>query len=291
MMVAKARTGALARATAAEVTTVGRRPARAVDGDGDGEAKGSQTVAAIERAADILLYFTQVDQADLGITDIAGGVGVSKAAVHRVLASLRSRGLIDLNEVTRRYSLGPAAVVLGLSALDRIDIRKLAVEEMRRLTAETDETTTLSVRSGPSRIYLDQVTPDRPVIMTVTVGKPYPLHAGSSSKAFLAFMSDAQIEDYLSGSLEHLTPLTLTDKDQLRTEIDLIRQRGWADSAGERQSGAASVAAPVFDATSGAIAVISVCGPVERFEPEKDLCVEKLLAATSRLSARMGYRG
>lgn len=286
-MVAKARTGALARATAAEATRVGRRPTK----DGDGEAKGSQTVAAIERAADILLYFTQVDQADLGITDIAGGVGVSKAAVHRVLASLRSRGLIDLNEVTRRYSLGPAAVVLGLSALDRIDIRKLAVEEMRRLTAETDETTTLSVRSGSSRIYLDQVTPDRPVIMTVTVGKPYPLHAGSSSKAFLAFMSDAQIEDYLSGSLEHLTPLTLTDKDQLRTELGLIRERGWADSAGERQEGAASVAAPVFDATGGAIAVISVCGPVERFEPEKDLCVEKLLAATSRLSARMGYRG
>ena len=84
---------------------------------------------------------------------------MSKAAVHRVLASLRSRGLIDLNEDARRYSLGPAALVLGLTALDPIDIRKLALEEMRVLTAETDETTTLSVRSGSSRIYLDQLTP------------------------------------------------------------------------------------------------------------------------------------
>lgn len=287
-MVAKARTGTVARATATEVTRAGRMPAGAVAEDA--EAKGSQTVAAIERAADILLYFTQVDRADLGITDIAGGVGVSKAAVHRVLASLRSRGLIDLNEVTRRYSLGPATLLLGLSVLDRIDIRKLALEEMRQLTAETDETTTLSVRSGGSRIYLDQVTPNRAVIMTVTIGKPYPLHAGSSSKAFLAFMTDADIEEYLSGSLEHVTPSTQTNKRKLRTELHVIRERGWADSAGERQSGAASVAAPVFDTTGGAVAVISVCGPVERFEPEKELCVEKLLAATGRLSTRMGYR-
>ncbi len=287
-MVAKARTGTVARATATEVTRAGRMPAGAVAEDA--EAKGSQTVAAIERAADILLYFTQVDRADLGITDIAGGVGVSKAAVHRVLASLRSRGLIDLNEVTRRYSLGPATLLLGLSVLDRIDIRKLALEEMRQLTAETDETTTLSVRSGSSRIYLDQVTPNRAVIMTVTIGKPYPLHAGSSSKAFLAFMTDADIEEYLSGSLEHVTPSTQTNKRKLRTELHVIRERGWADSAGERQSGAASVAAPVFDTTGGAVAVISVCGPVERFEPEKELCVEKLLAATGRLSTRMGYR-
>ena len=268
----------------------GRRSARTVKTD-NAEAKGSQTVVAVERAADIMLYFTQVDLPDLGITDIAGGLGMSKAAVHRVLASLRSRGLIDLNEDTRRYSLGPAALVLGLTALDRIDIRKLALEEMRVLTAETDETTTLSVRSGSSRIYLDQLTPNREVIMTVTIGKPYPLHAGSSSKAFLAFMSETEIDECLSGSLEHLTSSTQTNKRKLRAELKVIRERGWADSVGERQSGAASVAAPVFDAGGEAIAVISVCGPVERFEPEKELCAQKLLAATAHLSTRMGYRG
>jgi DNA-binding IclR family transcriptional regulator len=127
--------------------------------------------------------------------------------------------------------------------------------------------------------------------MTVSIGKPYPLHAGSSSKVFLAFMSDAEIDEYLAGSLEHLTSSTQTDKRKLRKELKMIRERGWADSAGERQTGAASVAAPVFGATGEAVAVISVCGPVERFEPEKDLCVEKMLATTARLSSRMGYRG
>ncbi|MEO8347289.1 MAG: IclR family transcriptional regulator, partial [Acidobacteriota bacterium] len=45
--------------------------------------------------------------------------GLSKAAVHRVLASLRSRGLVDLDERTRRYSLGVSTMKLGLAYLDR----------------------------------------------------------------------------------------------------------------------------------------------------------------------------
>ena len=39
---------------------------------------------------------------------------------------------------------------------------------------------------GVERIYVDQVTPSREVKMTVQVGASFPLHAGSSSKAFLA---------------------------------------------------------------------------------------------------------
>ena len=254
------------------------------------DARGSQTVAAIERAADILLYFTRVDTPDLGITDIANGLKVSKAAVHRVLASLRSRDLIHLDVDTRRYSLGPAALILGLSALNKVDVRKLALEEMRKLSAETDETATLSVRSGMSRVYVDQVTPQRPYMIAVSIGKQYPLHAGSSSKAFLAFLPEDEIEQYLAGSLEHVTSSTQTDRNKLREDLKHIRERGWADSAGERQSGAASVAAPVFDDRGRVIAVLSVCGPVERFMPEQRMCVERLLAATGRLSTTMGYR-
>jgi IclR family acetate operon transcriptional repressor len=70
----------------------------------------------------------------------------------------------------------------------------------------------------------------------------------------------------------------------------MIRARGWAESVGERQSGAASVAAPVFDGQGAAIAVLSVCGPMQRFVEEQELCLSKLLAATARLSVQMGYR-
>lgn len=55
--------------------------------------------------------------------------------------------------------------------------------------------------------------------------------------------------------------------------------------------GAGSIAAPVFDHENGAVAVISVCGPVERFRGEIDEIAPVLLRATRDLSRRLGWEG
>jgi IclR family transcriptional regulator, acetate operon repressor len=250
-----------------------------------------QTIATVERAADVLVHLAAQNQPTFGVTEIAEALGMSKAAVHRILASLRTRGLIDLDEATRRYSLGVTAMNLGLAYLDRVDVRRIAHPELVALSGETDETATLSIRNGWVRFYVDQVTPRREVIMSVTLGAPYPLHAGASSKAFLAFLPDDELNAYLAQpELARLTSDTVTDKMKLRREIRQIHNRGYAGSFAERQSGAASVAAPVFDHTGRPAGVVSVCGPVERFRDEAGACAEALLHATLRLSQRMGYR-
>ena len=250
----------------------------------------SATIATVERAADVLLYFTQVPDPDLGVTEIAKALELSKAAVHRILASLRGRGFIDLDEKTRRYTLGVAAMRLGLAYTDRIDIRRLAHPYLVKLSERTNETATLSIRTGRTRIYVDQETPEREVIMSVALGEPYPLHAGASSKAFLAFLPSAEIEEYLQGPLDTLTPGTLVDSAKLREELEQIRMQGWATSSAERKPGAASVAAPVLDARGVPTAVISVSGPTDRFFAEIDHCREALLSVTNRLGRQMGYR-
>jgi len=255
------------------------------------DVNGSKTVAAVERAADVLLCFARSDSPDLGVTDIATGLGLSKAAVHRLLASLRTRNLVVLNERTRRYSLGPAVLMLGLSALDRLDVRSLATAELAAIAADTMETATLSIRVNDTRVYVDQVTPRREVIMSVTIGHPYPLHAGASSKAFLAYLPADEIEHYLAQSLPKVTRSTVTDRRALAKELEAIVARGWARSKEERQTGAASVAAPVLDRDGRPVAVLSVCGPADRFGPEAEACAERLLESTRKLSTRLGYRG
>lgn len=254
------------------------------------DVNGSKTVAAVERAADVLMYFTRRDSVDLGVTDIANGLGLSKAAVHRLLASLRTRNLVFLDERTRRYSLGPSALLLGLSALDRLEVRRLAASELPAISADTQETATLSMRVGDTRVYIDQVTPNREVIMSITIGRPYPLHAGASSKAFLAFLPQEEIEQYLHKSLPKLTQATVTDRRALAKELRTIQAKGWAQSHEERQTGAASVAAPVLDHRGVPIAVLSVCGPAERFRTEVDASAERLLITTRALSKQLGYR-
>ncbi|KAA1420510.1 IclR family transcriptional regulator [Mumia zhuanghuii] len=253
----------------------------------------SATIATVERAADILLLFADTPGPDLGVTEIADALDLSKAAVHRVLASLRSRGLVDLDERSRRYSLGVAAMRLGLTYLDRIDVRRVGRPFLEDLSARTDETATLSVLLGDhSRIYVDQVTPDREVIMTVTIGEPYPLYAGASSRAFLAFLPDAEIEEYLEDTpLDAVTSSTVVDADALRQDLEVVRRQGWAHSHGERLDGAASVAAPVRGSDGRPVAVLSVCGPAERFEREVEACRSALLETAGVLSRRFGWAG
>ncbi len=75
------------------------------------EESQSRSIAAVERAMDVLLHFGRTDQPDLGVTEIATALGLTKAAVHRILTALRSRELITVDPATRRYALGHAAVV------------------------------------------------------------------------------------------------------------------------------------------------------------------------------------
>ena len=245
--------------------------------------------SALERGADVLLLFANSGEPSLGVTQISQHLGLSKAVVHRILSALRKKGLVELDDVSRRYTLGPVIISLGLTYLQRLDIRAVALPELTTLSRETDETTTLSVRTGAHRVYVDQVTPMREVLMSVKLGVPYPLHAGASSKAMLAFLPDEEIDQLLAEPLAKLTAATVTDRRRLRRELALIAQRGWATSLGERQSGAGSVAAPILDHRSYPVAVASVCGPADRMLDEMDACGEKLLAATARISRRMGH--
>jgi IclR family acetate operon transcriptional repressor len=249
-----------------------------------------RSVTTIERAVDVLFLFAEHPQPTLGVTEIAQELGISKAVVHRTLTSLRDRNLVVVDADSRRYALGPAVLRLADAYRDRLDLRMLAQDTMRRLSEATGETATLSIRTGDQRIYIDRVTPDREVQMTVQLGRPFPLHAGASSKAFLAFLPEDEREDYLARvALSPLTPNTITDLNVLRRELDQIRQQGFAISMGERQADAASVAAPVFD-DRGPVAVMSVSGPIQRFRDSVADTASVLTEATRQLSAQLGHR-
>jgi DNA-binding IclR family transcriptional regulator len=255
------------------------------------EEPGSRTSAGVERALDVLRLFGDNGHADLGVTEIADRLKLSKAVVHRILTSFRVKGFVTVDEESRRYRLGPQVLALGLAYLDRLDVHELARQTMRELAQRTNETSTLSVRVGWRRVYIDQATPARDIKMVIQLGGAYPLHAGASSKALLASLPAEEIQTFFATQrLEPVTDRTVTDAAALARELEQIRERGYAVSSGERQAGAASVAAPVLDRGGRLLAVISVCGPQDRFEPLTERHAETLLDALAGLSATIGHR-
>jgi IclR family acetate operon transcriptional repressor len=268
----------------------GRDASVAVAPDPDG-GKPAQSIQGVMRALEVLDMFIDAETSTLGVTEIAQASGLSKAVVYRILSAFRAKGFLNLEPETHRYYLGPRILELGLSYLDRIDMRQVAKEAMVHLVEATDETATLSVRLGWSRVYIDQVTPNQDIKMVVQIGKPFPLHAGASSKALLASLEPDEIEEYLnSQELVPLTAKTPTDPDRIRAELALIRKRGYAFSFGERDMSAGSVAAPIRGSDGNVLGVISVSGPIERFRAESKQSAKLLVQAVDVVSAQLGYR-
>ena len=260
--------------------------------DGIATAAGTTTpsgrgVASIERAADVLFSLVRAGGPQ-GVTEIASERGISKAVVHRILTSLRERDLVTVDASTRLYSLGPGVLELAAAYRSQLDVRVLALDTMRDLVRATDETATLSILHNGRRVYVDQITPNREVKMTVQVGASFPLHAGASSKAFLAWLPEDQRLDCLSSTLDALTDATIVDPGELRRELFRIREQGFAVSLGERQQGAGSVAAPLLDEQMWPVAVLSVCGPVQRFRGEIAGVAAEVVRTTRALSRQLG---
>lgn len=270
-------------------------PPCALSNTGEPNVTGSDQpkplVATIERALAVLDLMASTDRDDLGVTEIARELDLSKAVIHRMLVTLVARDYLQVDASSRRYRLGPMALVLGSAYLDQLDLRNLALPRLQELSDRTEETATFSLRNGWTRMYVDQVTPDREIKMSIAIGKAYPLHAGSSSKSFLAFLPLEEQERYLKErELTALTGTTIVDPDSLRSELAAVRARGYAVSLEERQAGAASVAAPILDRHGQPIAVISICGPVERFRHQLDTAPLLLLETCAELSRLFGHQ-
>ncbi len=177
-----------------------------------------------------------------------------------------------------------------MNYLEHADLRTLARQELEGLSAGYSETATLSIRLEHTRIYLDQVTPSREVVMSVRIGARYPLDAGASSKAILAMLGDDEISRCLGACAQPVTAAT-ADRPGLRAELHAIRQRGYAVSFNERQTGAGSVAAPLLDLRGDPVGAISLCGPVERIVPCVDELAPAVQASARRISALLGFPG
>ncbi|MEO8282363.1 MAG: IclR family transcriptional regulator [Pseudarthrobacter sp.] len=234
-----------------------------------------------DRVADVLLLFSRADGA-LGVSEIARSLGLSKAVVHRILRSLSSRGLLQTLSQSSSYALGPAAIGMGNNAWSQSDFRTVAGPVLRALRDKTRETATLSVLSSHSRIYLDQYESPQEIKMIVEIGVRHPLHSGASSRAILAYLPEAYVDEAVA-QLEALHPGF--DEAGYRHKLDKVRKDGYAVSQNERNTGAASIAAAFFDKAGNVLGSISSCGPVSRYSStDLDEHAEKVATAALRIT-------
>src|SRR5512139_1786119 len=96
-------------------------------------------VRSVARAVSILEQFTDA-RPELSLTEISARSGLSVSTTHRLLATLRIAGMVELECRTARYHLGLKNFRLGSVASKSMILAKQADPLLRRVTECTGET-------------------------------------------------------------------------------------------------------------------------------------------------------
>ena len=212
---------------------------------------------------------------------------VDKSVASRLAATLAEHGFLERAPEDGAFLLGPEIGRLGLLAMsNRYNLVALAQGPMERLTAETGETTYLAVLEDRKAVNIAQVEGRHVVgVGGDWVGWRTEPHATANGKVLLAF-GDARIDDL---SLERFTERTITNIDELRSELQGVRRSGWATSVGEFEKGLHGVGTPIFDASERCVAALSVTGPSYRMPQARLRELAALCKDASReISGRLG---
>ena len=246
-------------------------------------------VDALLKALDILDCF-QV-QPSLQLKQLSEMTKLNKSRILRLCGTMESAGYLVHDRETGLYSLGPKLLSLGKVYERNNTLIALARPILRDLTRITGESASLFVVDGNKRLCLAREEGTHSVRYSVSEGQHMELYAGSGGKVLLAFGPAEFRRQFLKkGMLKRLTPNTIVDPEKLQKELELIDRQGYGFSAGERDSDAASLAAPVYNHEKKVCAALAIAGPVNRFLPEHNAeHVKMLLAAAQRLSWSLGY--
>nr|NNM90903.1 IclR family transcriptional regulator [Bacilli bacterium] len=227
----------------------------------DVKRERSNTVRSVERSLDILLCFADAEENRLSLTEIARRVALHKSTVHRLLASLESKGFVRRDETSEMYQLGWCILQLASHVHHAEDIAVLFLPLMTELRDALGETISLYVREGNERIRIQAVEGTQAVRRVANIGHRFPLYIGASGKIFLAYAKDELLQELKESDA---FPESFSFEDLTR-QVAIIKKQGYAISIQERELGAAAIAVPIFDRKDQVIAALSVSGPVDRY--------------------------
>ena len=244
-------------------------------------------VQSVDRALTILAVLARLGQA--GVSEIAAELGVHKSTAFRLMSTLESHDIVEQTEDRGKYRLGMGLVRLAGASSARLDLVQEARPVCRRLAADCGETVNIAVLSERSALYVDQVSGGSALASHYWVGQQIPLHATSNGKVLLSGLERAEIDRRVV-ELPAYTEHTITSRDALHRELEVVRHQGYAVAADELEVGLTALAAPVRSAHGDVVASVSLSGPTFRLSDDRmDSLVPVVVAAGAEVSRRLGW--
>jgi IclR family transcriptional regulator, acetate operon repressor len=236
-----------------------------------------------DRTLEIFEAFAEAKK-PLSLSELARLIDSPVSSCHGLLRTLQKSGYMYALDVRRRYYPTRRLFEVGTSIAAHDPIVERVASILDKLRAETDETILLGQRQQKHILYLHVLESSQMIRYAASVGAIKPLPSTAIGKALLGEMSDEDLSAFL-GTIDHVqvTSSTITDPDQLLTDIQRSRKRGYFVTRGENIADVMAIARAC--AMDGEMLAIAVAGPIHRLEPKVGHIGEALIHATAAVAA------
>ncbi len=221
-------------------------------------------IQSIKRGTDILNLFSY-STPRLGITEIAGALGLAKGTVHNIVHTLEESGFLQQDNETRKYFLGNKLFTLGSIMVGTLEINQKASAPAYHLARKTDCICRLARWDNDAPMVILSAMPKSIEGPFQQLGPRVVAYASAIGRVFLAFLEPEKLDEYFDKTeIVPLTPKTTIDKQLLIRKLETIKSQGYALNNQELTMGQAGIAVPIFAKGGRISASISLAGPHER---------------------------
>ncbi len=221
-----------------------------------GRGSNPDFVEALARGLDVLACFDEHRPA-LTLTEVAAATELARPTARRLLLTLAELGYVRITN--GRFELTPRVLRLGMAYVGSLGLWDLARPHLGDLVARTHESSSMAQLDGSDIVYVARVAVPKIIALRVQIGTRFPALYTSQGKVLLAAVAPEELASVLTEpSRSGLPPFLPRDPAVVRTELAVVRERGWALADEELAPGIRSIAAPVRDGTGVVRAAVNV---------------------------------
>lgn len=224
------------------------------------------------------------------LSELATELDYAKSTVHRHLQTLEHLGYVV--ERDDGYHISLRFLDVGVTARNGIPGYNLVRDKVAEIAELTGERAQFFVKEHGEAVYIARSVGDQAVRTDSGIGSRIPLYAASAGKAILAELPEPELSRTIEQmEFEPLTEHTITDPDELRAELDEIRERGYSFNKQEFLQGTHATGVAICGPDGDVIGALSVTGPSHRMQGDRleSELPDLLLGAANELELNIAH--
>ncbi len=242
-----------------------------------------------QRTMEILKYIGDNPQG-VYLHNIVTEMDIPKSSAYVILQTLiQMKYVVPQQGNTNRYTIGVECFALGMKYISEMNLTRETAIHFAPLAEKYGKTGFVGLLDGTDVVYLQKYKSSGAMLASCEIGSRKMAHTTALGKTILAHLQPEAMEDVLK-KIDYIktTEYTIDNENELRTQLETIRARGYAMDLKENNNMLVCCAAPVFDHTNQVIAAISLSDMYDESEDMQRLG-EEMKQVAHDISHNLGY--